>query len=79
MLCDTHDEFWEFLRSLAFLAKFVCLFVCFTCLFVERHVCATLFVWRSEDNLKESVVSFEQVNPRNGVHIVRLEGKHLNP
>lgn len=44
-------------------------------------VCAactpTARVWKSEDNLRESILSFGQVEPRDGTWVIRLGDKHI--
>ena len=34
------------------------------------YVCVTVCMWRSEDNLQESVLSFYHVDPRDGTQII---------
>lgn len=48
----------------------VCVFCVYT--FAKMHV------WRSLDNLRESVLSY-QVGPRDESHVAKLGGKHLYP
>lgn len=42
-------------------------------------MCVTMHVWRSEDNLQESVLSFQHVVSGALTQIVRLGSKHLCP
>ena len=56
----------------------VCLVLLWICASVP--VCAacipTAHMWQSEDNLRESVLSFRQTEPGDGTHLERLGGKH---
>lgn len=42
-----------------------------------NHICAIVRVWRSGNNLQESVLSFHQVGPGYWTQIVRLGSNHL--
>lgn len=62
----------------------VCIFMCvkgheFMCMCVYEcmYVCAHTCVWKSADNLQESVFSFYHVRPKNQTEVVRLGGKFL--
>ena len=41
--------------------------------------CAVSHMWRSEDNMQESIFSFHDVGPRNQTQVVRLSGGYLPP
>lgn len=49
------------------------------CVYVYKHVCAKVCVWRSENNFEELVISSNDVDPRDQTHIIRHGGKHLYP
>lgn len=38
-----------------------------------------VYIWKSEDNCKESVLSFHHVGLRDQTEVIRLGGKHLYP
>lgn len=49
-------------------------------LFVELGSAYTMVhMWGSDNNLKESVLSFYHVAPRNPTHVIKFGGKHLYP
>lgn len=48
-------------------------YVCCVYIFAKMHV------WRSLDDLRESVLSFYQVGPRERSCVAKLGGKHLYP
>lgn len=61
-----------------FVIKFIC-FCVSMCVYVYKHVCAKVCVWRSENNFEELVISSNDVDPRDQTHIIRHGGKHLYP
>lgn len=63
-----------------------CLFTAFTlfilCASVHGGVglkSATVGVWRSEDNIQESVFSFHLLGPKDQTHVFGLSGEYLFP
>lgn len=46
-----------------------------------RHVwgarMTTTYMWRSEDNIDESILSFQHVGPSDQTPVVRFSSKHL--
>lgn len=38
-----------------------------------------MYIWRSEDNWVESVLSLYRIGPRDPTRVVRLGGKHFSP
>lgn len=61
----------EMLKALIF-------YVC-TCVCVCRHMHAVILLWRTEDNLRELVLSFHHADPGNWTQVFRLDSKGLCP
>lgn len=46
---------------------------------VSVYECAIAHVWRAEDNLQESALSFYHVGPTDPTQVLRVGGKHQYP
>lgn len=45
---------------------------------VRKGVCATVDIWRSEDDFQESFLSFNQVDSEYQAQVIHLGSKHLS-
>lgn len=43
------------------------------------YVCMCTYLWKSEDNVLELVLSFHHVGPDNRIQFIKLSGSHLYP
>lgn len=47
------------------------------CVLMSRRMYIPYDLWRSVDNLEESIFSFYHMGPKDHIHTVSLGGKHL--